>query len=140
MGLEVYIEALSPSLEGRDFKVVAWSLYWDGEVWSSEGLNLETRPYKWLFNLVKVVYGNLGSLVGHPENRHKHVLQGLIGIWKSYKPSKFSVFSWKLLSTRKNLRRRQNVSSGSDVRCVVCGGHVKSINHIFVLGEITSVI
>lgn len=32
------------------------------------------------------------------------------------------------------------MSNGIDVRCVVCGGHVKSINHIFVLGEIASVI
>lgn len=50
-------------------------------------------------------------------------------------PSNIAVFAWKVVidrvQSKSNLRRRNIISSGGDINCLLCNGAEESTNHLF---------
>lgn len=90
---------------------------------------------------VKSAYDFLVSNLVHGVQPTSEEVKAFGLIWKSLAPLKVVIFSWQLLqgrlSTKDNLFRRRVLGANVDLNCVLCGSHIESSSHLFLLCSFT---
>jgi hypothetical protein len=84
---------------------------------------------------VRSIYRYLAGSIIPPISLEPDLVRDLGFLWKSFAPSKITVFSWQLLlqrlPTKVNLAKRRVVEGGVDSLCVLCPMELEKKSHLF---------